>query len=287
MNFRPLKGTIALDIDGTVVSNAHKIDSLVIDALSRLAKEGWAFIFITGRTFQTAIRALKDIPFPYALAVQNGALLLEMPSRTILQRKSISRESLAEVEKIGNEFEAGFAVYSGFESHDRVFYCPHSLAPSILSYGLQRADFLNEHWEPLDSFSDLPVPSFSSIKFFLNDERAFLISRRIEAELKFHAPPNRDPFNFNFFVLQVTHELATKGEVLREFVKLAERVGPIIAAGDDHNDLSMLNAAHIKVVMAGAPQDLLAVADVIAPPAAALGIIQGLDEAIASYREVI
>jgi hydroxymethylpyrimidine pyrophosphatase-like HAD family hydrolase len=42
----------------------------------------------------------------------------------------------------------------------------------------------------------------------------------------------------------------------------------------------MLESANIKVVMATAPQDLLKMADIIAPAAQKFGIIQGLQQAI-------
>lgn len=280
MFFHRTRGIIALDIDGTVTAQTHELDSRVIDALDRLAKEGWLFIFITGRPFQWGFLTLESLPFPFALAVQNGALLLEIPSRNILIRKYLNEDVIPNLDKISQRYETDFVVYSGLENDDRCYYRPASLPPSILSYGLQRAAFLGEKWHSVQTFSDLPVAQFSSIKFFAKDERALMLSKKIEKELGLHAPPNRDPFNPDYFVIQATHPRATKGQILRDFIQLTGASGPIIAAGDDHNDKSMLKEAHVKVVMASAPSDLLTMADVIAPPASQLGIIQGLTEAI-------
>src|SRR4029078_11856593 len=89
-----------------------------------------------------------------------------------------------------------------------------------------------------------------------------------------------DPYNPQFFVIQATHSEATKGEVLKEFIHLNQGLGPVIAAGDDHNDRSMLEIADVKVVMENAPVHLLHLADITAPSAEHHGIIQGLKEAI-------
>lgn len=280
MFFHSSKGIIALDIDGTVTTQAHELDSYVIDTLDQLSKEGWCIIFITGRPFQWGELPLRPLPFSYAIAVQNGALLLEMPSRKILIRKYLTQDILPKMEKIGQDYDTDFVIYSGLENDDWCYYCPHSLPPPVLSYGLQRAAYLGEKWQPLSTFSDLPVSYFTSIKFFAKDKRAFMLSQTIEMKLSLHAPPNRDPFNPDYFVIQATHAEATKGHILKEFIQTIGATGPVIAAGDDHNDYSMLKAANMKIVMANAPPELLAIADVIAPPASQQGIIQGLHEAI-------
>ncbi|MFI0435652.1 MAG: HAD family hydrolase [Parachlamydiaceae bacterium] len=280
MIFQPLKGIISLDIDGTLTTQAHEINRCVIDALSQRVLEGWKIIFITGRPFQWAESALRDFPFPYAIAVQNGAVLVEMPQRQIVAFHPLNPDCLAAFESICQEFATDLVVYSGIENDDWCYYRPSSFPPLQLPYLLSRASFLGEKWRPLDSFSDLPISRFTSIKFFTTSQCALSLSERIEQTLGMHAPPNRDPFNSDYFVIQVTHPKANKGSILKEFIKMTGITGPVIAAGDDYNDYTMLVEAHMKIVMANAPPGLLKLADIVAPPAAEMGIIQGLDEAI-------
>lgn len=275
-----MKGIIALDIDGTVTSTTHGLDQEVIHSLHKLHQDGWRFIFITGRPFRWGSQTLESLPFSFAFAVQNGALLLEMPDKKILSRKPLAKELLPAMEEIGRAFQTDFVVYGGYENEDVCFYRPHFLPPSILAYVNERKTSLGETWQALQTFSHFPVDFFSSVKFFATEEQAFSISSHIENRLGLHAPPNRDPFNRHFFVIQVTHPQATKGDILKEFIELTGISAPIIAAGDDYNDRSMLNIAHVKVVMGNAPADLLRIADVIAPPASRQGIIQGLSDAI-------
>lgn len=272
-----MQGIIALDIDGTLTAERHTVDQEVISALNEHFLKGWKFIFITGRPFQWSYQTLKEIPFSYALAVQNGALLLKMPEQKILNRSYLDRSILPLLKEISQEEETHFAIYSGFENDDWCFYCPQQFPSAILSYALGRTKALGEKWQSLDNFSQLPVTDFASIKYFIKEEGAYRISQKLE-KLGLHAPPNRDPYNPDYFVVQGTHSEATKGGVLKQFIELTGYRGPIIAAGDDHNDRSMLQMAHIKVVMSNAPAEILKIADIIAPPATQKGIIQGLDE---------
>jgi hydroxymethylpyrimidine pyrophosphatase-like HAD family hydrolase len=81
--------------------------------------------------------------------------------------------------------------------------------------------------------------------------------------------------------VQATHPEVSKGHAVLDFKRICGPSVKVIAAGDDNNDLPMLAAADVKVVMGTAPKTVLEVADIIAPPASQEGIIAGLTQAIA------
>ncbi len=284
MFFRSAKGIIALDIDGTLTAEDQALDSSVIQALQALSSD-WRFIFITGRPFQWGFRTLQSLPFSYALAVQNGALLVEMPQKEIILRRYLTQEILPLMESICQKQTTDFVVYSGLENEDQCYYRPQHFSEEILAYVLRRTAYLKEKWQSIPSFAQLPVSTFSSLKCFATEDQAYQLSRCIEDELGLHAPPNRDPFDPRYFVIQATHAKATKGDVLTEFAQLNDLKGPIIAAGDDYNDRTMLEKATVKIVMANAPLEILKLADVVAPPASQQGLIQGLAEALKRLEE--
>lgn len=279
MIFKSPKGIIALDIDGTLTPEAHAVAPQVIDYLTSLSKMGWQLIFITGRPFQWSYQTLRVMPFSYILAVQNGALLLELPAREIVIRKYLSREIIPQMTKICSKFETDFIIYSGLENHDICYYRPEKMSPALLSYVKKRAAALQENYQAVDYFQDIPITVFSSIKCFADESQAFALSREIE-KFGLHAPPNKDPFDPCYYVIQGTHAEATKGQALKDFAASLGGQIPIIAAGDDYNDMSMLHVADVKVVMANAPRQVLDMADVVAPTAMENGIIEGLKEAI-------
>ena len=275
-----MPGIIALDIDGTLTAEMHALNEPVVHTLNDLYHQGWKFIFITGRPFHWGFSTLQSLAFPYVLAVQNGALLLEMPTQKILCRKYLEHKLIPRLHQLCLQEQTDFVIYTGFENQDLCYFRPENFSPSLLAYVKERTRALDENWIPLETFFSLPVVRFASIKFFAEREQATRISHWLENEMMLHAPPNRDPYDPEIYVIQGTHPEATKGDALQQFIGFTENSGPIIAAGDDYNDQSMLQKAHVKIVMGNAPATLLDMADVVAPPADQNGIIQGLLEAV-------
>lgn len=274
-----MRGVLALDIDGTLTTEAHSIPHSVIKELIRYANEGWILFFVTGRTFKWSWPLFKDLNIPYYLAIQNGALLLKMPERQILAKNYLTLEIL---EKVG-EYSPDCALFAGFEQEDVVYYRRDRFNKEDLDYLDFRKNLIKETWIDVPDYSGLPFTSFASLKWI--GKRASLEKIIQDAEEKhgLHLPLNRDPVKEGYFVAQGTHVKATKGVVLKEWLKTKNFKGPVIAAGDDGNDLPMLLEADVKIVMEGAEEELLKLASYIAPPASKEGIIQGLKWAVEKY----
>jgi 5-amino-6-(5-phospho-D-ribitylamino)uracil phosphatase len=275
-----MKGIIALDIDGTITDEFHSMPMPVVAFLKEITAQGWQLAFITGRTFQWAYQVLNILEFPYYLAIQNGAIILEMPKHVVVAKKYLDGNILTAMEDICRDEPTDFVIYSGYEYQDACFYRPKNFAPELLKYVHQRCSALNEKWIDVPSYYDLDIKEFASVKCFGLKDSLTRVATHIEERLGLHVPLNRDPFEASHFVAQATHPFVNKGQALKDIKKLLAFHGAVIAAGDDYNDLPMLEAADIKVVMKNAPKDLLKIANVIAPPAVEVGIIQGIKEAI-------
>lgn len=275
-----MKGLIALDIDGTLTPPGKAITWEVVRYLQELAREQWEFLFVTGRTFQFGYQVLSHFPFSYYYGVQNGAIVLNMPSQSIVSKKYLQSSIIPVMERICEGKETDFIIYSGYEHKDICYYRSHCFSEELREYLRERTKKFKETWIDVPSFDNLDIDAFASVKCFGDQSSALAIATQIEKELGLHVPPIRDPFNHAYYVAQATHPEVNKGEAVRQ---LASVLQPevIIAAGDDYNDLTMLTAANIKVVMATAPTDMLTIADVIAPSADDHGIISGLKKAIA------
>jgi hydroxymethylpyrimidine pyrophosphatase-like HAD family hydrolase len=275
-----MKGIIALDIDGTITTEMHSMPREVVEFLNSLAQEGWRIIFITGRTFTWGYEVLNCLPFAYDVAVQNGAILLQMPSRKILSKKYLNTTIFPAMNTICCDEPSDFVLYGGFETNDQCFYRPDYFSSDLLTYVQTRTMTLKENWYPVDSYDEVSLEEFPSIKCFGRYDSALRISQKIEGSLGLHAPIIRDPFDETYYVIQATHPDINKGQALQDFIRLTGHKGIIIAAGDDNNDLSMLAVADVKIIMATASEEVRKYGDIIAPPASEYGIIAGLKEAI-------
>ncbi len=275
-----MKGLIALDVDGTLTNELLSMPARVARYLESLAADGWQLVFITGRTFQFAHEVLKIISAPYYVAVQNGAITIEMPSRKILSRKYLEASLLPELNRICHAKHTDYVIYSGFEYDDLVFYRTSYFTKSQLEYMYARTMAFRELWREVSSYDNIGITAFPSIKCFGDYDLAKSLGDEMEQRLGLHAPLIKDPFQAKRFVAQATHPEVTKGQALRDLCKVLSEVDLVIAAGDDHNDLSLFDAAHIKIAMADAPEELLDKADIVAPPALEEGIIAGLEMAL-------
>ena len=149
-------GLIALDIDGTITYNMKPLDSRVRLFLTGLYEQGWTFVFITGRTFEFGYKVLESLAFPYYYAPQNGAILLEMPERKILNKKYLGKSILPSMTKICEEESSSFVIYAGFEYNNCCYYCPDQFYPDLLTYLEARCKAFGEVWTPLNSSENLP-----------------------------------------------------------------------------------------------------------------------------------
>lgn len=278
------KGIIALDIDGTITAERHHVSKNVIQYLSFLVTDGWQVIFITGRPFSWAFRSLQDVSFPYYFAVQNGALVLSMPDKKIVTRYYLNRSIIGSMEDICKNEPSDFVIYSGFENDDVCYYRSHHFSSDLLSYVQARSVSINEKWVDISTYDRLKMDCFPSVKCFGRLDSAKRMHEKIEIELGFHAPLMRDPLGENYYVVQVTAPHVNKGETLLRFHEEQRNSGPMIAAGDDANDISMLKVAQIKIVMETAPEEVLKLADIIAPSAEKEGIIEGLSKAVNQFK---
>lgn len=279
-----MQGIIALDIDGTITASHRVMPKKVVSFLGSLVHEGWSIIFITGRTFRWGYEVLQVLPFSYYLAVQNGAIILELPSRKIISKKYLDRSILQAMNEICRQEPSDFVIYGGFEHGDACYYRPERFASPLLKYLKQRIEAFKEIWSPVESFDDLKIKEFPSVKCFGDRISAERLANKIEQTLGLHVPIIRDPFDVNYYVVQATHSQITKGQALQDFIKLTGKRGVVVAAGDDYNDMTMLENADIKIAMATAPKELIEIADIIAPAAEHEGIIEGLQAALKKYR---
>ncbi|MBS0620601.1 MAG: HAD family phosphatase [Verrucomicrobia bacterium] len=277
------KGLIALDIDGTITDATHTVPPQVVSYLHSLKEEGWELVFITGRTLSFARRAVHHFDFPFYLALQNGADLLHMPSMTSVSRHYLSQPAVAALDGIYARFPEDYLVYAGYQKGDFCYYRPGRFSLPLRTYLQVLKDLTVEPWQEVEDFH--AIPSFPLIKCLGKRESMEAVDAALQKlPALVHATRIRDPLSEDLQLILVTAPLATKGHALRHIYALHDAKGPIIAAGDDLNDVEMLKNADFKIVMGTAPKEMHAMANFVAQPSTEQGIIGALQEATRAYR---
>lgn len=275
-----MKGLICIDIDGTLTAVRDAVHSDVVCYLGKLVEEGYQILFVTGRTFFWSMHLLHAMPFSFYLAVLNGAYVVHMPTHTLVAKQYLSDTLLKKASSYLQHVDVGIVLYTGPESGEKSYFCAQYASKVIVKHLEARAFALQETWERLATIKALPPGLYAALRAFCLPHTAIGLSKELEASLPIHAPMMTDSYDKRFSVVQVTHAEVSKGHALDAVKMQLGRGGPVIACGDDYNDMSMLEKADFAVVMSSAPGSVLALADVIAPSAEEKGLIHGLESVI-------
>lgn len=274
------KGWIALDIDGTITDESHHVPKETVDYLTELNHQGWEVMFITGRTYSFGTSALNVFPFPFYLGIQNGADILEMPSKKRISRAYLGAALLPALEQVYQGESEDFILYAGYEKGDFCYYRPKKFSTLLREHLVKIESLSPEPWKAVDTFEFGNEDAFPLIKCLGFQEQMRSVHKRLESVKEIAVSLIRDPLDEAIYLNLVTHSLATKGQALERMIAKSGKRGKIIAAGDDRNDVSMLESADIAIVMGGAPAEMLPLADILAPSAKEQGIITALKQAV-------
>lgn len=270
------KAVIALDIDGTITDDNHLIPDKVVDYLRELTNQYELFL-ITGRSFIFAETSIDKLDFPYKLAVQNGADILSMPEKKRLFRFYIDKKTLLLIDELTRSYSEDLIVYAGIDKGDFCYYRPQNMSPYLLRHCNRLMRFSPTEWVAASSYELIDQETFPLLKYMGENE----LMARIENELKgvdgIATSVIRDPLDETLSLLLVTHIEANKGRALKNLMQAFSLDLPIIAAGDDKNDIPMLDEADVSIVVETAPKFMHPLADILAKPSNEMGIINALD----------
>jgi len=277
---------IALDIDGTLAPTPEPIPLAVVDYLNRIQSDGFNVAFVTGRTFTFANAMLKLMKEPFYLVVQNGAAIIELPSKKVVYQKYLSKDILDELDLIFDGKKNDYLIECGVEKNDECFFRSTRHTEEQLEYIHFRGQLSKEPWIDTPSFQMTGIDYFPLIKCFGEESSLQLISENISERLGLHMPVIFDPFKPKGAIAMGTHPQVTKGFALQALRGLLN-ADYVIAAGDDYNDVTMIEQADFGIAMETGPQILLSKASYVAPSAKKEGIIPALKAAIQLRKKKI
>jgi hydroxymethylpyrimidine pyrophosphatase-like HAD family hydrolase len=272
-------GWIALDIDGTITDESHQAPPEVVHFLHSLEKKGWELIFITGRTYSFGYHVVKNFDFPFYLAVQNGADILYMPHKELIARHYLDNGVIPVLEQAYQGEKEDFIVYAGYERGDFCYYRPERFSPALAKHLDKIMALSPEPWKPVHGFDFEKGISFPLAKCLGTKEAMQRVNGLLQAFPGVSATMIRDPLGEGIYLILVTSKQATKGNALQIVKQVIGDGGPVIAAGDDLNDISMLQNADVKIVMSSAPREMHPMATILAEHGKQHGIIEALAKA--------
>ncbi len=249
-----MRTILALDLDGTIVEKLNPVHPEMAAFLKEFYKQGIIVSFVTGRMFSFANYALKEIDFPYILALQNGADILQMPGKKLLKRNYLSLNKLIDRLKT---IQIPYILYSGVDSGDFSYYQKNLFTKDQLTYLNELKKISSKPWVEYTSIEEVAHLSFPLVKFFGLKEDLLPLE---DVFSDFSARVIQDSVDPAQSILLLTAWNANKGGVVA-FLRDQYRSKQVIAAGDERNDIPLFLAADYSIAMPHAPYELKEIAD--------------------------
>ena len=243
---------IATDLDGTLLAGKSNLPEENIAALRRAMDAGVLVVLSSGRIIEAMTGLAQQVGVNAPLIVYNGAMVYDPNTDEILYGKTIPCETavqvLREIEKTGVHVQA----------------CPGR------SYFYPEANNWTAYYE------DKVGPKGQAVHMMLSDwlkDDVYKLLCLGEGHLLEAIVRNLTPLfpDVSFIKSADTHlEVVAKGVDKSDGLKfLGEKTGitpdEILAFGDEHNDLGMLDYAGAGYLMENAPADLHKLSYKIAP----------------------
>lgn len=247
---------LALDIDGTLITSRGELTERNREAIDRVRKHGVHVVLVTGRRFGSAHLLLQDLQLDLPVISHNGALTKD--TRTL---ETIHLHAL--------EVDAAHEIIRAARAHetDMICCCDEPRGPGkMVIEGVSETNvslhrYIRKYKDALVEVSDLvefvaapPIQLMFSGPCARMDEFA----DRLEATMSGRIRLFKTRYSAaNVTVLDAISTNASKGDSLSALAgQLSIERHEVMAIGDNHNDLPMLQYAGLGVVMGNAEPDM-------------------------------
>ena len=247
---------VATDMDETFLSTSHTVPQANIDAILRMRELGVLFVPASGRAYGSIMGSLRDLPpacleGSYVISYNGGCINRVGEDKPILSNRIAFDRVKALFDYVVDAGEIGMHIYTVDGD-----VWGWNLTPTELEY--------------LDGHMDIKVFEGESIEF-LRDvplAKCLYVYENLDLlhELALAMDPELTEGLFTTFSSGRYYEFnpqgVDKGAGLRALAKLLDiPLEQTIACGDAANDMAMLEAAGVGVVVSNATPDAVAVAD--------------------------
>ena len=239
---------IALDIDGTLLNSRWQVPSANREAIQAAVRRGIEVALVTGRRYDFALPVAASLGCEITMIVNNGAMIRSSDGVTRLKHL-LDAQVARGVLQSTRAWRAGAAVIFDRPRANQLMLERLEKSDSLrYAYYSRNLEFIGTISPLEECLTEDPLQvMFSGTVQEMAEVEQLLATAAWADELKLAATkyPAKD-----FAMLDVLPKGCTKGAALKQWA--AERGlqrTEILAVGDNHNDLEMLEFAGIPVVM--------------------------------------
>ena len=243
---------IALDIDGTIRGADHPITGATRSVIERLSREGVVVTLATGRMFHSALESISELKLTSPVISYQGAHVADPKTGEVLWHRPLT-EAMALVAL--DELATWPGEVLGY--HDGNVYVDR-LTPWVEAYGQRTRGRV----QVVSDLKTLAMKELTRLVVVGDEEEVRKLDLRLNASLDSRLHITRSLPHF----CEILHPDAGKHQALAWLCRhLGIRQEETIAFGNGYNDVHMLAWAGLAVAVAGAVEEVLSVADRVAP----------------------
>ncbi len=267
---------IALDLDGTLLTEKKKITPYTMQILENASRQGVVIVIATGRPFMGIPEELRNLPgIRYAIS-SNGAKIIDTKKKSIIMEHLLSAQLAIKMLEIGNHYDALQEVY--FEDQG---YVDEAKMNQLAKYHHNP-----NMWEYFKS-TRKQVPDIMELTKQKNQDMDKVqmlfadLSERDKAWKEIEQIKGITQVDSLGYNIEINASGVNKGVKLLELGKrLGIKQEEIMACGDGQNDVTMVQMAGLGVAMGNAIEPVKNVADYVTDTNEQEGVAKAIEKFI-------
>ena len=251
---------LVLDVDGTLLNSNREMSERTIKILKKVQQNGVRIALATGRPTYGVLPYAKAIDLDFNdgyIISYNGAKVLEASTGKIIFERAIDPQMVPYIEKQAERSGCDLAYYDGDEVVATNADNPHIVDEAQMNnMSLRHTDNLLDEMEKLSEDKQ----NWPTEIILVNDDEEVLLG--LEEHLQRHLNGVVDTIHSNPYYLEVVGYQVGKSYAMSALVqKLGISMKEVMAFGDGHADVNMLQMAGTGIAMGNAPEEVKRCAD--------------------------
>ncbi len=249
------------DLDGTLLDDDKQISSLNIEAINKLRKNNVAFSVFTGRNFYSAYKYMKALDIVGLVALQNGALIIEMPSRKVINEISLKSSIAKNIYQLAKKNDFTFVGYTGY--HESNCKCDKDMFVEKSNKKCQAFDFYFQHnkerieiLNTMDSFFE-DRKKIGQLAIIGQESLLWDLLKTVTESFKNEISHVLSPIGDDCGFLEFFGPKVSKGNALSHLLKqYGTTPDKTVFIGDNYNDLPLMKKVGLPVATENAHRDI-------------------------------
>lgn len=259
---------IALDLDGTLLTDSHTITPLTKQLLRECKKQGVLIVLATGRSSLSCMEIMDDLGFSGPVIAYNGGLTFHSASKQILQENSFFIDEIVPFVKLARKEKVEFHVstaYSILVEHEK----------------LATDERYNGKYIQAKQVEDVLQLEEKIYKMSLtgSKEKMNVVQRQmnfVNEKLEVIRSADR--------TIDIVHVNTNKGSALKKLAYSYQlSMEEVVSFGNYYNDTELLIEAGLGIAMENAPNEIKLISDRVTLSNNDNGVAVILEELLAKH----